>query len=301
MMTRFSLITMSAVCAAGILVAFPARAGERVQVVLLGDSTVRTSYLPAGEQHHEVLQAALNKAAPKQGFKVANWADNGEFIPRYLIKGRYDRHRKSGIRPDVAILRFGINDQKYSGVEEFTAHVRTMADLLIADFPGIAVMLETGPFVDFPTRYNYDRESVLAPYWEAVRKLAEERGFTLIDFHAASQKATAEGHWDQRIRLTDRKTEPYVFDNRLDGERGRDVKWFSDIHPNPEGVRIAVETEVPALVEWTKERKSSVATANGANAEPRDYALLLKFSPERFDRRASRGVPQDHLQKAVDP
>ncbi len=274
-------------------------AENHITVALFGASSMRTSYLPKGQQHHDLLKAALSKAAPEYTFEVLNWADDGEFIPRYLIKGRYDRHLKRGIRPDVAIIRFGVNDQKYCDPREFAGQLETFIDLLIEDFPGIAILLETGMYVDFPAHYHYDRESVLSAYWKAARAVAEKRGFPVVDFHAVSKKETLAGNWDLRIRLTDRKTEPYVFDNRLDAERGHNTVWFSDIHPNPEGARLAVETEVPVLLSWLKERKA--ATASRTFGQPRDYTALLDFPPERFTRKHRGNTPTDYLQDPVDP
>lgn len=299
-MTRNPLIVIHAIVA---LLWISGAEAKEVGIVLMGGSSVRTSYFPAEDQHHRQLQAALSKAAPGEKFKVVNWADNGEFVARYLLRGRYDRQRQSGFIPKLAILRFGVNDQKYSTREEVAHHVSVLGDLLIHDFPGITIALETGLYVDFPAHYHYDRESILKPYWEAMRELAAERGWIFIDTHAVSKKETEAGNWDQRIRLTDRKSEPYVFDNRLDPERASDTKWFSDIHPNYEGVRIAIATEVPAILSWLKNPKPSQPTSLTI-PEERDYTTLLNFAPERLDPRKNRrpgGIPADHLQTPINP
>lgn len=50
-----------------------------------------------------------------------------------------------------------------------------------------------------------------------------------------------------RIRFTDRKTELFVIDACQDDAHVGDVKWFTDIHPNSAGVKLAVETEVAVI------------------------------------------------------
>src|SRR4051812_40636883 len=113
------------------LLSASALAGEVARVGLFGGSSVRTSYLPAEVSQTGVLQKELEKAYPAQGVEVTNYADNGEFIARYLVTGTYERHRKEGMQGiDVAIIRFGANDQKRFSAKVYLEQLRRLVELL---------------------------------------------------------------------------------------------------------------------------------------------------------------------------
>lgn len=299
----------SAAAAAALCVALTgfsgsAHAEEPVHVVLFGGSSVRTSYLPDEEQHHSVLQAHLREAYPQQEIEVSNWADNGESIPRYLLRGTYERHRSQAKGMDVAIIRFGTNDQKVLSAAEYEAQLAKLIELLQKDFPGVQIVLETGIYVDYPAHYSFDRNKTLNPYWQASRNLSAGQGFPLVEYYEASREQTEAGNWDQRIRNIRKKGKKgnarFVYDASEDAGKENDPKWFTDIHPNLNGVTIAVREEVETLRKAFPERLPSGQTAAARQPHSSDfYAEYLNFDPQKLDSRwPSRPNPERDLQSA---
>ncbi len=262
------------------------------RVVLFGGSSVYNSYLPEEFRHHIVLAAMLERGYPHQQITVDNWADNGEFIARYLLKGTYERHREAQPGIDVAIIRFGTNDQKRMDVQEYHVQMEKFLELLQCDFPGIQIILETGIYVDFPNHYNFDRNLILNPFWEVSRKIANTSGYPLVDYYEAARKQTEQGHWDIRVR------KGLIIDSSLDSGKENDANWFTDIHPNPLGVRLAAQEEYSVLKEAFPYGLPTGQTAVKRQAKSNsDYAGLLNFSPDRLVVQKP-ATPQDGLQEA---
>ena len=248
------------------------------RVVLFGGSSVRTSYLPEAAQHHHVLRGALCAAYPNQVVEVTNCADNGEFIARYLLTEKYEKHRVNLPGIDLAILRFGANDQKRMDVAEYKTQVNFFVGLLEADFPGITIVMETGTYFDYPAHYAFDRNQILDPYWDVARQIARERGYLLADYNTVMRQKTAKGEWDFRVR------QGLVIDNSQDAGKENDPNWFTDIHPNPAGTRLAVEEEVrciraafPDALPCGRQRRERPARSGA------EYSRLLNFPFERLN------------------
>src|SRR5690606_37843598 len=128
---------------------------------------------------------------------------------------------------------------------EYHQQMLKFIELLKTDFPGIAIVLETGIYVDYPRHYTSDRNKSLDPYWEVSRKIAAESGYPLVDYYAVTKQEAAEGNWDIRIRTQAGKQ--IILDASQDAGKENDPKWFTDIHPNPVGVQIAAREEVRVL------------------------------------------------------
>lgn len=275
------------------------------RIALFGGSSSATTYLPDGSKHHHQLKHKLESQYPGQSVEVFNLADNGEFMARYLLRSRYTKHLSQlrGKNLDLVILRFGINDSKRFSVEEFSEQLRRFIQLLRNDFPGVRIILETGFYLDYPKHYSFDRNRALNPYWDATRALAQELELPLSDVYVASEKATAAGDWDIRIRSLDEKKYPkkptrFYWETTLDAEYGHEPRWFSDVHPNPHGVGLAVETEAKLLKTLYPER---LPTGTGKIAEipQRDEAFFsewLNCPPERLNLRRKN---PDQLQEAT--
>jgi len=265
------------------------------RVVLMGGSSVITSYLPEAAKHKNVLQAALDQHYGAGLAQVHNWADNGEYIARYLITGQYDRLRNDVGGVDLFIIRFGTNDAKRMPPKEFGEHLEKLIDLLREDYPDAKVILEDGLYLDYPAHYDHDRNKKQKPYWDQTREIARKRGLPLSALFEASEKATREGNWDLRIRRQEKNV--ITLDASKDSEHPGDVKWFTDIHPNPAGVRIAVESEMTAI----KALYTGALPSGGRKLErkrtPSDYIALLNFAPERLAKKAISNP--DRFQKPV--
>lgn len=268
-----------------------------VHVGLFGGSSVATTYLPQEIKHHAVLERELEQAYPKQKIKVSNFADNGEFIARYLLRGTYEKDRASLVGLDVAIIRFGTNDAKRMETDEYRRHLEKFIALLKEDFPGVQIVLETGVYLDYPAHYTSDRNKILDPFWQVSRDLAAAEGIPLADYYEAVKAVTAAGDWDVRIRWQERG-KPVVIDASQDAGKENNPKWFTDVHPNPEGVRIAVRGEVQALKKLFPETLPSGGKT--ITRPPRNavfYGEYLDFSPDRLKK--SPSASPDRLQKAT--
>lgn len=263
------------------------------RIVLFGGSSVRTSYLPPAAQHHVVLSGLLQAAYPGQAICVENRADNGEFIARYLLSETYERHRMALPGIDVAIIRFGTNDQKRMGIEEYRSQFEKFLALLEQDFPGLHVILETGIYVDYPRHYNFDRNLVLDPYWQVSRDLARERKLPLVDYYAACRREANLGNWDIRVRRG------LVIDAAQDAGREGSADWFTDIHPNPRGTRLAATEEVQALRAAFPRQLPAGQVARPRESKGREfYEQYLDFSSDRLIVRAAP-ILCDALQESV--
>ncbi len=281
---------MLLLAAASLAVAITTQAEDVCRVVLFGGSSVFTSYLPEADKHHAVLQKALTEAYPGQSVQVSNWADNGEFIARYLLKGAYEKQRQPQAGMDIAIIRFGTNDQKRVRVAEYEAQLRKLIELLQKDFPGVAVFLETGIYID-PAHYVSDRNKTLSPYWEVSRKIATEAGFPLVDYFQAGQEETAAGRWDLRARRG------LVLNAEQDAGKGAD--WFSNIHPNLAGVKLAVREELKAIKTRYPDKlpTNQIATQRSVEDEA-FYSQWLNFSSDRLAVDKNKN-PEKDLQDAT--
>jgi acyl-CoA thioesterase-1 len=263
------------------------------RVVLFGGSSVRTSYLPIAAQHHVVLGGLLREAYPGQAVTVENRADNGEFIARYLLRGTYERHRADLPGIDVAIIRFGTNDQKRMDVDEYRRQFEKFLALLEQDFPGLHLILETGIYVDYPEHYNFDRNLELDPYWQVSRDLAQERNLPLVDYYAACKREAERGNWDIRVRRG------LVIDSAQDAGKEGSADWFTDIHPNPRGTRLAAAEEARVL-RAAFPRLLPVGQTT-ATREPENTAFYERYLDFPSDRLVvpSKPTPCDALQESV--
>lgn len=265
---------------------------ESSRIVLFGGSSLATTYVPEEMKHRTLLEQRLREEYPEQEIEVLNCADNGEFFARYLLNGVYEQHRSQLQGVDVAIFRFGANDEKRMEHGEYARHMRIFVDLLRQDFPGVHIVLQTLIYLDYPTHYLYDRNQELEPFSEVSRKLAKESGFTLSDFYEAGKRETDKGNWDFRVR------QGLVLDNSKDSGKENEVVWFSDIHPNPKGIRIAVEEDIRVLRERFPESLPA-----GQVAVPRtpytteEYERILDFPKTRLTL-LRKPNPEQQLQQA---
>jgi len=260
------------------------------RVVLMGGSSVITSYLPEEHQHTHQLQRAMDQEYGVGRVKVLNWADNGLFIARFLIDGRYDRLRKDVGGVDLFVIRFGTNDAKRMRPKEFGEQLEKLLDLLKDDYPDARIILEDGLYLDYPAHYLSDRNKEQKPYWNQTREIARKRGLPLSALFEASEKATREGNWDLRIRRQDNRV--ITMDASKDAEHAGDIEWFTDIHPNPAGVQVAVDAEMAAVKGlFPKTMPTGGRKTERPERSADDYVRLLNFAPERLTNKNLRVNP----------
>ncbi len=270
------------------------------RVVLLGDSTVITSYLPAPQRHAAVLQKKLDEQYGAGAAEVINWADNGDFIGRFLLNGTYEKERQATPGADVFLIRYGINDEKRYSPQEFGGQLRKLIDLLHADYPKAHFILQSGVYAD-PEHFTADRNRFLNPYWEQARQVAQERGLPFCDVNLAMKEATAAGNWDLRIRRSGERG-VYVLDASQDAAHVADGKsWFTNIHPNAEGVRVSVLAEARTLGEVFPQKLPTGGPATARAPRPgSDYEALLGITRDTLEIRSRRPrALRDDLQTAT--
>jgi len=234
------------------------RPTDKAEVVIVhfGDSTCITSYLPAEQRVEAVLNDRLSNFYRKQEIVSHNVAAGGDYIRQFLESGRYKKAVKDRISHiDIALIRYGHNDQKHCEPVEFKRHLERFCDLLAKDYPGVQIILETNTWVD-PKHHAADPQiSVklnerMNAVWDVVRQLAKERKYQLVEIYERKMMETEAGNWDQRIRNQQLSMEK--FGKRiLDGSKDNEMKdvpgWFYDNHPNVNGVKIIADEEFKVI------------------------------------------------------
>lgn len=235
---------------------------EEVVVVHFGDSTAITDYLPEEQRIDRVLKVLLAAHYPDQRIVSHNVARNGDDIRRFLAPRRYLRGlvtRPSRYQADVvariphldvALIRYGQNDMKRVTPDAFRRDLATLCDRLLHDYPGVHLVLETNTFMD-PAHGGRERDNANNDvYWQAIRDLAHERGYPLVDVFARRRQEVAAGNWDFYIRshrLSQQRFGHLIVDGAKDAEMAGERTWFGNRHPNPNSVRVTADEELRVL------------------------------------------------------
>lgn len=215
-------------------------------ILQLGDCTVACSYVLQHQRGDVRLQEQLRTAYNDPTICVINEGLDGEATEDFLR--RYDRTIKRYPDVDLIIVRYGVNDRKRYGIAPFRSKLIELCDGLSRDYPRAKFILETGIYVDYPTHYAFDRNSKLAPVYRMITDLAHERGYAIVDIFGRMQTETAQGNWDLRARGFGSVDEDYpVLGPALDHIHGHDVRWFTNIHPNLNGIQLIVNEEVAVI------------------------------------------------------
>ena len=235
---------------------------QEVVIVHFGDSTCITSYLPKDQRVEAVLNQRLAAFYSRQRIVSHNVAAGGDYIRRFLDKGRYEKAVKDKIpHIDIALIRYGHNDQKHCEPIEFKRHLEELCGFLRKDYPDVRIVLETNTWVD-PEHNSGDQKATIRfnermnSTWEVVRQLASEGTYPLVEIYERKRKETKAGNWDQRIR--NQKLSQDKFGRRiLDGSKDEEMKnvpgWFVDNHPNANGVNIIADEEFKTITRlWPK-------------------------------------------------
>lgn len=234
-----------------------------VVIVHFGDSTCITSYLPESQRVESVLNDRLSAFYKDQRIASHNVAAGGDFIRQFLDSGRYRKVVKDGIpHIDIALIRYGHNDQKHCEPAEFHRHLEEFCDVLAKDFPGVQIVLETNTWVD-PEHHAADPETSaklnerMDSVWDVIRRVAKERKLPLAEIYERKKSETEAGRWDQRIRNQQLSVKTFgrrILDDSKDDEMGNVPGWFCDNHPNANGVKIIADEEFTVIAQWWPER-----------------------------------------------
>ena len=234
------------------------RTEDKAEVVIVhfGDSTCITSYLPKEKRVETVLNKRLSAFYENQKIVSHNVAAGGDYIRKFLHSGRYQRVVREKIpQIDIALIRYGHNDQKHCEPVEYKKHLEEFCDLLAEDDPSVQIVLETNTWVD-PKHHAVDPKASVKlnermnSVWAVVREVAKERKYPLVEIYERKKKETATGNWDQRIRHQQLSMEKFgrrILDGEKDDETEDTPGWFYDNHPNANGVRIIADEEFKVI------------------------------------------------------
>ncbi len=217
-----------------------------VHLILIGDCTLATPYLPPYLKNERVLENLLHARYPDDGCSVSNEGLEGESVAQFLR--RYDRTFNHNPPPDYIFVRYGINDRRAYGVDGFRHYLTELCRRLQADFPRVRLLLETGMYVDYPAHYEFDRNSLLQPIYNVVRELSQQIGAPVVDIFQRMRHETELGNWDLRVRgygVVDEEIP--VLGPGQDHLHVGDVRWWTNIHPNPAGVAVIADEEAAVL------------------------------------------------------
>jgi lysophospholipase L1-like esterase len=211
-------------------------------VALFGDSTYWTGYLQSSQNAalvtyhgkaadydgrlHQLLKAEL--ALLGVTVDTTNHAIRGMDSSEALTAGFGGTNPSpwgacKASAPDVVIINFGANDHNAPvAIETFTSNIQTMIDE--AEAAGIVPVLATPNWVDYPTHHNYDRNTSLDPYAEALIALAVANGLTLIDIRFALYNGIR-ATWD--LFAHNDATYYSIWEN---GTEPPDAAYYTNIH-----------------------------------------------------------------------
>jgi PelA/Pel-15E family pectate lyase len=153
------------------------QAMTKIKIVLVGDSTVASN-----SGWGDAFAKLVGPIA-----QVVNLAAGGRSSKSYINEGRW----KSALeqKPDYVLIQFGHNDQPGKGVERETDPATTYPQYM-ARYVDEARAIGAKPIlVTSLTRRNFKDGKIsdnLAPYVEAVRKLAAQKNVPLVDLYARS-------------------------------------------------------------------------------------------------------------------
>ncbi|MDP9310926.1 MAG: GDSL-type esterase/lipase family protein [Chloroflexota bacterium] len=217
-----------------------------VHLIMIGDCTLATSYLPPRLKNEQVLATLLRQRYPQDECVVTNEGLDGETVAQFLK--RYERTFRRNAAPDYVFVRYGVNDRKAHGVDGFRTYLNQLCHQLRTDFPNVRLLLETGMYVDYPAHYEFDRNPVLQPIYEVIRELGQRDGYPVVDVYERMRQETAQGNWDLRVRgygVVDEEIP--VLGAGQDHLHAGDVRWWTNIHPNPLGIAVIADEEARVL------------------------------------------------------
>lgn len=206
-------------------------------VALFGDSTDMTCYLPTEHRLSRRLELLLRDRFADRRVDVHCFAEGGDRLDRLLDSGRLERELSILPRCDVAVIRYGLNDEgKSIDPASFGANLHVACDAVLRRFPRARIFLAT----TIPP--------CAEPYNRQAETVAKARALPLIplDQHIRLRSAAGDSDWHHQAgSLVGRRREANPPANP-DGLAG-------DKHPNAYGAQMIAECYfdhiAPALAE----------------------------------------------------
>jgi len=204
-------------------------------IVLFGDCTVSCGLWPSANRPQNHLAIRLRRTFPDQLFIIRNMGEDGGTIGGWLENRRFEELFQTVPLLDIAFIRYGINDRKYHDIPRCISNLREFCTRVRQHYVMATIIIETGIWVDYPKHYMFDRNSRLAPLYNAMREFAGDEGYPLIDVFKNMEIETQNGNWDLRVRGLP-APETTVLDDSFDEFYGNDPAFFTNIHPNSRGM-----------------------------------------------------------------
>lgn len=194
-------------------------------VAIFGDSTDMTNYLPTEHRLGRRLELLLRDRFPDRRVDVQVLAEGGETLQRLVESGRLERELKTLSRCDIALIRYGLNDEsKKAAPELFRKYLHAACQAISARFPAAKIVLST---TIPPCAEAYNRET---------RATAELFKLPLIrlDEFIRRRSAAGESDWHHQpgSRMGRHRDAPAP--GNADGLAG-------DMHPNAFGAQMIAE------------------------------------------------------------
>ena len=121
-----------------------------------------------------------------------------------------------------------------------------MCSQILDHYQGGTLVIETGMWVDYPDHYMWDRNAKLGPLFDAMKVMARQEDYPVIDIFDYIRGETEAGNWDLRLRgLPD--LEHTIIDNSFDEFFGTDPAFYSNIHPNTRCLGLIADWEVDKI------------------------------------------------------
>lgn len=203
----------------------PWKDDAEVVVAIFGDSTDMSIYLPTAFQVGPRLELLLRDRFPDRRVDVHSLAEGGEYLQRLIESGRLARELRTLPRCDIAMIRYGLNDNGHKiDPAAFRAQLQTACDMILGRFPKTRLVLST---TIPPMAQAYSRETAA---------VAGARGLRLIELeqHIMRRSAAGDGDWHYE---PGRRVGRHRVANRPDSPDG----LAGNIHPNAYGAQMIAE------------------------------------------------------------
>ena len=248
-----------------LLLVFSVSGAFAYKILLLGDSTVQTPYVPLNDQVQAKLKEKLKVLLPDQTFEVINAGQGGEsigpgaksnFIEKdidgFHFYSRYDQVIKANKGVDIVFIRYGSNDKNNYSAAEFKKRLKNLCERLKTDYPGVKIAVETAMYIDPNHSASKTPNEGTKDVFDVIRAFAKEEGYALDDIQEALKASTEAGTWDLRIR-----SDKVTVDDSKDAAHlnDPDKSWWNNPHPNAKGLDIIAGLEADTVVKLLSKGK----------------------------------------------
>ena len=97
---------------------------RNVHILMLGDCTLATSYLPPQLRNETLLREAWQRRDPAETFTVTNEGLDAVSVAGFLR--RYERTLARHPDPDYVFIRYGVQDRRRYGPDGFRQRLEEM-------------------------------------------------------------------------------------------------------------------------------------------------------------------------------